>query len=640
MLKHLGEKAIQVLKYLFNFCLSTGTWFWQTSYVTFLRKMDKPSYNKAGSYRPISLAPYIGKILERIIDYRLRQHIDSIGKLDDEQEGFCKGRSTTRYLFRMLANLTEIKRQKLSCTILFLDFEKAFDSVFIPHLIIKLERYNIKGNLLRLINTFLVERKVKLRINGTTGISRKVHLYGLPQGSVLSPFLFILYISDMLDSAPKEIRNNVNCYKFADDGSLVTFHKRPAECFKLMQKVCEHLDKWCKDNNMVLNCDKNKTEGIILKSGNKDQAAFVYPKLKLEGQEIEWVKSTKVLGIIIDEDLSFKTHANLKVKQCNQSWGLLKRNTTRDRGLNVRSLTLLLKTIVLTKLLYGSMIWLHNNLKIFDAFWNNVILKCSGSMFYPHRELTEFALQLPPLDVQLEIITVKFLCKCLKSDDLMTYIVHQSEGSLNRTPVHHQLNNLRDFISWKLKSRSRRHIEFTNTEVKQAINYTQEEMDQYQKVVWCKKATNRCIIKPRTSQLDIQITGAIQNVPITSIGNRRNYIFGHNTSRYADCRVLDFIHGSSIQFQNFCKSIKVSSSSTCIYCETEEDSPEHQLFHCYALEDITRRELLANIKNPKDFCCEIMFNDSVTESQLHTLLYERVDFITSINISSDLSFSD
>jgi hypothetical protein len=261
-------------------------------------------------------------------------------------------------------------------------------------------------------------------------------------------------------------------------------------------------------------------------------------------------------------------------------------------------------------------------------------------MFYPHRELTEFALQLPPLDVQLEIITVKFLCKCLKSDDLMTYIVHQSEGSLNRTPVHHQLNNLRDFISWKLNSRSRRHIEFTNMEVKQAINYTQEEMDHYQRVVWCKKAKNRCIMKPRTSQLDVQITGAIQNVPITSIGDRKNYIFGHNTSRYADCRVLDFIHGSSIQFQNFCKSIKASSSSTCIYCETEEDSPEHQLFHCYALEDTTRRELLTNIKNPKDFCCEIMFNDTESQLHIHTLLYKRVDFITSINVDTDLSFSD
>ena len=628
ILKHLGENAIKVLKTIFNYCISTGSWLWQTSYVTFLRKPGKPSYNAAGAYRPISLSSYIGKILERIIDHRLRQHIDSIGKFDDEQEGFSKGRSTTRYLFRMLANLTEIKRQKLSSIILFLDFEKAFDSVYIPRLITKLSKFSINGNLLKLLNTFLVQRSVKLRVNGATGISRLVNLFGLPQGSVLSPFLFILYISDMFESTPNELRNLVNCYKFADDGSLVTFHKEPAECYKLMQKVCDYLGKWCKENKLVLNCDKNKTEAIILKSKNKNQPQFTFPKLKIEGNEIEYVKSTKVLGIIIDEDLSFKEHANDKLKQCNQSWGLLKKNTTRDRGLNVRSLTLLLKTIVLTKLLYGSMIWLHKNLKIFDAFWNKVILKCSGSMFYPHRELTEFALQLPPLDVQLELITVKFLCKCIKAEDLMTNIVHQIEGSLNNTPIHHQLNNFRDYLSWKLQIRSRRHIDLTSEEVKQASVYTKEEMELYTKVVWYKKAKNRCQTKSRTSKVDTQVIEATTNGYTNGL-SPREYIFGHNTSRYADTRVFDFLHGSSTQFQNFCHSLKISTSSICTYCETEEDSPEHQLFHCYALDDSSRRELVANIDNPSTFLRDIVFTS--TTHYTHKLLYERVDFITSIN---------
>ena len=78
------------------------------------------------------------------MELRLRKHTVSMGSLDDDQEGFCAGRSTVRYLFRLLANITEIKRQQLNCIILFIDFERAVDSVYIPLLVLKLEKLNIK----------------------------------------------------------------------------------------------------------------------------------------------------------------------------------------------------------------------------------------------------------------------------------------------------------------------------------------------------------------------------------------------------------------------------------------------------------------------------------------------------------------
>ena len=93
-----------------------------------------------------------------------------------------------------------------------MDFEKAFDSVYIPLLIVKLKKFNIDGPILRLINGFLVNRIVKLQINDFSGRYRKCRLFGLPQGSVLSPFLFILYISDyMLWDLSPEVRYNLNC---------------------------------------------------------------------------------------------------------------------------------------------------------------------------------------------------------------------------------------------------------------------------------------------------------------------------------------------------------------------------------------------------------------------------------------------
>ena len=132
------------------------------------------------------------------------------------------------------------------------------------------------------------------------------------------------------------------------------------------------------------------------------------PELIINGKHIKYVKSTKVLGLIIDDELKFKQHAAQKLKECNKKWGLLTKTTNRNHGLNVRSLTLLLKTTVLTKLHYAAPLWLGNNIDCYKLLWNNIIMKISGAMLNPHRELMELALHLPPLEVQLEILNVKF----------------------------------------------------------------------------------------------------------------------------------------------------------------------------------------------------------------------------------------
>ena len=97
----------------------------------------------------------------------------------------------------------------------------------------------------------------------------------------------------------------------------------------------------------------------------------------------------------------------------------------------MKSVTLLLKTTVLTKLHYASPLWLGKNLDVYKTFWNNVIMKISGAMLNPHWELTELVLHLPPLEIQLESLTVKFLCKILTSKDLMSSILVQIDETLH-----------------------------------------------------------------------------------------------------------------------------------------------------------------------------------------------------------------
>ena len=400
-------------------------------------KGGKKTYTKASSYRPLSMASYIGKLLERILDQRLRMFIQVEDELDEEQEGFIAGRSTTRYLFKLMANLTEIKRQRLACIILFVDFEKAYDSVHLPTLIVKLKRFGICGKFLKLLHSFLFKRKVCLKVNKITGTSRYCSLYGLPQGSVIAPFLFILYISDMTDHIPKWLKKWLSCYKFADDGTLLITHHNMFKCYRLMQRLCNELSKWCAKNKMVINCDINKTEAIILHTGNKTSNNLP-PELYIGEKTIKYVKSTKVLGLIIDEDLSFFYHAEQKLKDCTKKWGMLTKATNRNHGLNVHSLLLLLKTTVLTKLFYAGPIWLYKNQALFKDFWNGVIMKLTGATLNPPRQVCELALHLPPLNVQLDVLTVKFFCKLLSVKDGMAAALIQTDGSL-RKELHSQL---------------------------------------------------------------------------------------------------------------------------------------------------------------------------------------------------------
>lgn len=594
MFKHLGLVAKSTIIKIFNLCLKTGHWCWNNQDICFIKKTGKPSYLDPGAYRPISLSSNIGKLLEKILEKRLRVHCNIHDILGSPQEGFCANRSTTRYLFKLLSHLGEAKKKKLISMVLLIDFQKAFDSVWIPGLVIKLYNYGIKGKILQLLNNFLSNRHVRLKINGKTGEFHKIcSLIGLPQGSVLSPLLFILYISEMLENFhnvadiwSRHSSTITKAYKYADDGTLSVTGNNILICHVTLQAICNQLFGWCMKWRLVINCDRDKTEVLII-NGSNNEIPPSLPKLKIGNLELQYVIKSRVLGIVIDKDLSFSHHAKDILKRCWYQWYKIMKGTTRFFGLNTSSLTLLFKTMVLTKLMYAAPVWLDQQLEIFNNLWSRVLLKLVGSAYHTEKAITEALLNLPPLEIQLEIITVKFLLKCLYSDDEMIAILLTVDDNPQH-PVFTKAQQLKKYILWKtnLKSNNRcstRRADLINfLQVPELSYYTKGGMQDYSNALWWRR------LKHTHPHLDTEHWG----------DSNYKFIFPRGSDRGENTRQVEFIHGHSLSFQNFSKTVGLSQTNDCILCnQAQTDSNSHQLFECIAFECEFRKELLNLMDN-------------------------------------------
>ena len=571
MIKHFGPRARELLMRLCKGLFNEEKWTWDYSRVSFIKKPDKDCYTKPGSFRPITVSSYVGKIVERIIEKRLRILCGLQNIIDDEQEGFCAGRSTTRYLYKLIATLKEAQRKRLNAIILCIDLQKAFDSVWIPGLIVKLNNLGVEGKILRIVNSFLCNRNVSLCVNDYQGKPRKCSLFGLPQGSVLSPLLFIIFISDMLNfrlvPCSDQLKECSCFFKYADDGTLTFIHEDIAICYSLAQEACNHISVWCKHWKLQVNCAKNKTEAIVL--GGKPLTPIA--DLMFGNDPIRYVSKSKVLGLIIDENLSFQPHAKMQVKNCWFAWYNIIQNTTTMRGLNVSSLSILFKSVVLTKLLYAGQVWLGDNLNIFKDLWSRAMLKISGSEYHPKRVIIEVATGIQPLKLQLESITVKFLIKCMQ-DTQFNGLIFQIES--NRAhPYHHQMISLMDYIKWKRKTIDRR-LCLQDIDIKE-ICYTKILMSQYIHQKWT------YIIKDdlQPSEILDELEDSALSIQVQQ--NTQKLLFPRSSSRFLDTHLMAYLHGSSMQFNKFRNAIMGAiASPNCSVCTGCIDDPYHRLYNC------------------------------------------------------------
>lgn len=349
ILKELSPVICDTLGAIFENSLSTGVLpsDWKTSNISVIYKKG-PKQN-VENYRPISLTCIACKIMESIIRDNLAQYFTVNKLFSDYQYGFIKGRSATLQLLNILDDWTSALNSGEQVKIIYTDFAKAFDKVPHQRLLTKLRSYGLDCKLISWIADFLCFRTQRVRINDSYSSSAPVKS-GIPQGSVLGPLLFVIYINDL----PDVCRDLCSLYLFADDAKLYKVIRQHSDLTALItacQAMLEWCDKWC----MKLNTDKCKalTLGKSKVSDSNQIATFDIP-YNGDILHLEHVSSMKDLGITIDSDLNFKVHIYGKIKLAFSMLAIINRNFF---NLDKDTFKLLYKSLVRSHIEYGHSVW-------------------------------------------------------------------------------------------------------------------------------------------------------------------------------------------------------------------------------------------------------------------------------------------
>ena len=313
--KELASSLSLPLCIIFRHSLSTNTLpdAWKKARVSAIFK--KQNKKIASNYRPVSLTSIICKVMETLIRNHLVDHM-KINKLySDKQYGFISGRSTSLQLLTVLDIWTEALNSGMSVDVIYMDYRKAFDVVPHRRLLGKIEAYGVSGEISAWIKAFLSGRTQTVTVNGFESAEKPV-LSGIPQGSVLGPMLFVLFINDLPDS----IMRSTFAFLFADDTKVFKIIKTDQDCDDL-QGDLDKLSEWSRLWLIGFNTDKCKHMHI----GNQKINGNPTSTYSLSGNILDYTTDEKDIGVNINDKLSFEKHIAEKCKIATWQFARIRR---------------------------------------------------------------------------------------------------------------------------------------------------------------------------------------------------------------------------------------------------------------------------------------------------------------------------
>lgn len=307
-----------------------------------LFKADKPQL--FNNYRPISVLPILSKIFEKLFQKRLINYLEKHKILQKYQFGFRANHSTETALTLLNHNIARGFENKQFTLAIFLDFSKAFDTVNLSILLDKLEHYGIRGLPLLWLQNYLFNRRQYVTFNNSKS-KLEYNTMGVPQGSILGPLLFLIYINDL-----PTVSNNYKIIMYADDCSMFLSGN---SCDDLASKANEDLLNilnWLRANKLTLNINKSKY--MVFHTMNQKPNATI--SISIENKRLEEVKSFKFLGYILDPQLKWNLHISHITNKIAKNIGII---TKLSRVVNSTTLRNLYFSLVQPYLTNGITIW-------------------------------------------------------------------------------------------------------------------------------------------------------------------------------------------------------------------------------------------------------------------------------------------
>ena len=314
--------------------------------------------DSVSNYRPISILPVFSKILERIMYNRVYTHISENLLLYEKQFGFQQNCSTDYAILQLTKEIYESLEKKEFTLGVFVDLSKAFDTVDHDILIKKLSYFGIKNKHLKWFKSYISNRQQYISYNNNKHSNILKIKCGVPQGSILGPLLFLLYINDMQNAS-----RIFQPIMFADDTNLFYSHKNIKHLFRIVNQELKNIHTWFNANKLSINLTKTKYS-FFHSSYYNDLIPLRLPRLEINNNTIKRETVMKFLGVLLDENLNWKDHIHCIENKISKNIGILYKARL---VLNEKSTKQLYFSFINSYLNYGNIAWgstSKTNLKI------------------------------------------------------------------------------------------------------------------------------------------------------------------------------------------------------------------------------------------------------------------------------------
>jgi hypothetical protein len=347
LLKFIKLEVLPFITMIINQSINTGLFPDILKIAKVLPIYKKDDHSKINNYRPISMLPSISKVFERVIHNQLYDYFDCNSLFYQGQYGFRCKHSTELAALETLDRIVNVMDKNGIPMNIYLDLSKAFDTLDHEILIQKLSHYGIQDSSLRLLNNYLTNRKQYVQFNDVNSDLLTIET-GVPQGSILGPLLFIVYLNDLAEACKIFIP-----VIYADDTTLGA----SLETFGLSKQVkidsinTEHnaINLWFKANKLSIN--ESKTKAMLFHTVQRDVENF---QINLNGTDIEFVTEFNYLGINFDSNINWKSHIQKICNKISRTSGVM---TKLKHYLPTEVLKMLYNSLIFPYLNYGILVW-------------------------------------------------------------------------------------------------------------------------------------------------------------------------------------------------------------------------------------------------------------------------------------------